>query len=148
MRHRPWHAGGMTPTLTHIALHVQDLDACVAFYSRFCGLRIVRDRTDDATRVVWLAEPGREREFIFVLLSGGPKRASLPNDFGHLGFAVASREDVDRIASEAREAGCLVWPPREEPFPVGYFCGLADPDGTFVEMSYGQPLGPGAPADD
>ena len=25
----------MSPTLTHLALHVPDLDACIAFYQRF-----------------------------------------------------------------------------------------------------------------
>ncbi|HAJ87496.1 MAG TPA: VOC family protein, partial [Pseudomonas sp.] len=25
----------MRPTLTHLALHVPDLDACIAFYTRF-----------------------------------------------------------------------------------------------------------------
>ena len=38
----------------------------------------------------------------------------------------------------------LVWPPRELPYPVAYFCALRDPDGNYVEFSYGQPLGPGA----
>ncbi len=44
----------------------------------------------------------------------------------------------------AEAAGCLAWAPRQEPYPVGYYCGLRDPDGNFVEFSYGQPLGPGA----
>ena len=51
---------------------------------------------------------------------------------------------MDAIAEKARDAGCLLWPPREEPYPVGYYCGLMDPDGNAVEFSYGQPLGPGA----
>ncbi|MEM7255614.1 MAG: hypothetical protein AAF493_29800, partial [Pseudomonadota bacterium] len=48
------------------------------------------------------------------------------------------------VAQKASDAGCLVWPPRDEPYPVGYYCGVKDPDGNFVEFSYGQPLGPGA----
>lgn len=135
----------MQPTLTHIAMHVQDLDASIAFYRRFCGMDIVHQRVSDDFRVVWLAEPGREREFIFVLLPKGPGRNQAEGDFSHLGFAVESRERVDALAEEARLAGCLLWEPREEPYPVGYYCGLVDPDGYFVEFSYGQPLGPGAP---
>jgi hypothetical protein len=50
----------------------------------------------------------------------------------------------DTIAERGRERACLVWPPRDEGFPVGYYCGLRDPNGNFVEFSYGQPLGPGA----
>lgn len=135
----------MTITLTHIALHVRDLDACVDFYQRYCGMAVTHERRDPAgSSVVWLAEPGREQEFIFVLLSGGPDRVPLENDFSHLGFAVESRDAVARLADRARIDGCLEWEPRQEPYPVGYYCGLKDPDGNFVEFSYGQPLGPGA----
>jgi catechol 2,3-dioxygenase-like lactoylglutathione lyase family enzyme len=136
----------MTPALTHIALHVRDLDACVAFYRDFCGMCLVHERGDaGAHRVVWLAEPGKEQDFIIVLVPGGPGRDQAERDYSHLGFALDSRGAVDAMAARAAAAGCLVWPPREEPYPVGYYCGLRDPDGNFVEFSYGQPLGPGAP---
>ncbi|MDH5674483.1 MAG: VOC family protein [Myxococcales bacterium] len=136
----------MRPGLTHIALHVTDLRASIDFYAAYCRLEIIHDRTDAATgtRVVWMAEPGRERDFIVVIISGGPRRTVLEGDFAHLGFAVASREEVDEIAERARVAGCLVWEPQQQPHPVGYYCGLKDPDGQYVELSYGQPLGPGA----
>ena len=134
----------MHPTLTHIALHVRDLDACISFYREFCDMDIVHERSNDGQRIVWLAEPGKEHEFIFVLIPGGPGRDQPRNDFSHFGFALESRAAVDAIAAKARERGCLLWEPRDEPYPVGYYCGLIDPDGYFVEFSYGQPLGPGA----
>ena len=143
-------SGLMTPTLTHLALHVRDLAACVAFYRNFCGLGCVHER--DARvggaggQVVWLAEPGREQDFILVMLAGGPGRDQGEGDYSHLGFALDSRAAVDAVAEKGRAAGCLIWPPREEPYPVGYYCGLRDPDGNAVEFSYGQPLGPGAAA--
>ena len=135
----------MGPVLTHLALHVRDLDDCVAFYGAYCGMKVVHERRADeeGERIVWMAEPGREAEMIFVLLPGGPGRGQQPGDNSHFGFALDSREAVDAIAERARRAGCLVWEPREEPYPVGYFCGVRDPDGNFVEFSYGQPLGPG-----
>jgi catechol 2,3-dioxygenase-like lactoylglutathione lyase family enzyme len=138
----------MAPVLTHIALHVRDLDASVRFYERHCLLRCVHRRGDPSQpgAVAWLSEAGKERDFILVLISGGPIRRVEGNDFSHLGFALDSREAVDRTAEQARSAGCLAWPPRDEPYPVGYYCGLEDPDGNFVEFSYGQPLGPGAEA--
>ncbi|MDJ0947924.1 MAG: VOC family protein [Alphaproteobacteria bacterium] len=136
----------MSGTLTHLALHVRDYDACVAFYREYCGMREVHMRIDTVTgkRVVWLAEPGREREMIFVILPGGPGRDQEDGDYSHLGFAMESREAVDAIADRARRDGRLIWEPREEPYPVGYYCGVRDPDGNAVEFSYGQPLGPGA----
>jgi catechol 2,3-dioxygenase-like lactoylglutathione lyase family enzyme len=136
----------MASSLTHLALHVRDLEACVAFYRSYCGMRVTHDRAaDDAgNRIVWLAEPGREHEFVFVLLPGGPGRGQSERDFSHFGFAMESRAAVDAIAERGRKACCLVWEPRQEPYPVGYYCGLRDPDGNFVEFSYGQPLGPGA----
>jgi catechol 2,3-dioxygenase-like lactoylglutathione lyase family enzyme len=138
----------MGPAFTHVALHVRDLDACVAFYHRFCGLVSVHERTDSKSgeRIVWLAQPGREHEFIFVLMPGGPGRDQAERDYSHFGFALESRAAVDAVAAAGEADGCLVWAPREEPYPVGYYCGLRDPDGNCVEFSYGQPLGPGAPA--
>ncbi len=133
-------------TLTHIALHVRDIAACDAFYKEFCGLRSIHERRDPdvGSRVIWLAEPGREAEFIYVLVSDGPGRAQSERDYSHAGFAMESRAAVDVVAEKAKAAGCLIWGPREEPYPVGYYCGVRDPDGNAVEFSYGQPLGPGA----
>lgn len=134
----------MRPTLTHVALHVPDLQACIEFYEEFCGLRIVHERPGKGSRIVWMAEPGKERQFIFVIMPGGQSRQLAADDYSHFGFAMDSREQVDRIAALAAAKGCLIWPPRDEAYPVGYYCGLKDPAGNYVEFSYGQPLGPGA----
>lgn len=134
----------MRPTLTHVALHVPDLEACIAFYQHYCGMCVIHERPGKGARIVWMAEPGKEHEFIFVMMPGGAHRSLAKDDYSHLGFAVASREEVDRIAAEAAGNGDLIWPPRDEPYPVGYYCGLRDPAGNHVEFSYGQPLGPGA----
>ncbi len=136
----------MDARLTHIALHVRDLDASLAFYREVCGMGIARDRIDARTgdRIVWLASPGDETRFVIVLLPGGPGRDQPEGDYSHMGFAVESRAAVDALAERGRAAGCLVWPQVDAAFPTGYFCGLRDPDGNVVEFSFGQPLGPGA----
>ena len=134
----------MSITLTHVALQVPNLDACIAFYRDFCGMQVIHQRPGKGSRIVWMAEPGRERDFIFVMMPGGSERQLAERDYSHLGFAMQSREAVDAIAARARAAGCLLWEPRDEPYPVGYYCGLRDPAGNQVEFSYGQPLGPGA----
>ena len=136
----------METTLTHIALHVRDIGACETFYKEFCGLTTVHERRDPEikSRVIWLAEPSRKNELIYVLISGGPGRDQAEKDYSHAGFAMNSRAAVDAIAAKAKAAGCLIWEPRQEPYPVGYYCGVRDPDGNAVEFSYGQPLGHGA----
>jgi catechol 2,3-dioxygenase-like lactoylglutathione lyase family enzyme len=132
----------MSVAFTHLAMHVRDLDACVDFYKTYAQMRLTHDRIDDGKRVVWLAEHGREKEFIVVLIPGGPGRQQSPTDYSHLGFALDSKDAVDMIADMARSDGILEWEPRQEPYPVGYYCGIRDPDGNFVEFSFGQPLGP------
>ena len=136
----------MRPTLTHLALHVPDLEACIQFYSQFCAMGVIHERPGKGSRIVWMAEAGKEHEFIFVIMPGGKPRELAADDYSHLGFALPSRDAVDAIAAQAQAAGCLIWAQRDEPYPVGYYCGLRDPAGNYVEFSYGQPLGPGAEA--
>jgi catechol 2,3-dioxygenase-like lactoylglutathione lyase family enzyme len=141
----------MKPFFTHVALQVKDLDISIGFYQSFCGMNITQERVDRVaggeTRVVWMAEPGRESELIFVLMPGNSALPQAPSDYSHLGFALKTREEVDAVAAQASDAGCLQWAPTQEPYPVGYYCGVRDPDGRFIEFSYGQPLGPGANLD-
>lgn len=136
----------MRPALTHVALRVRDLPATVAFYRDYCAMTVIHERGEPGTEdhIVWLAEPGRESDLIFVILPGGEGAAGESSAMSHLGFAVESRDEVDRVAAKARSEGKLVWEPRQEHYPVGYFCGVGDPDGLIVEFSYGQPLGPGS----
>jgi len=134
----------MSTAFTHLAMHVRDLEACIDFYMMYAQMRLTHDRVSDGKRVVWLAESGKEEDFIVVLIPGGPGRKKIPTDYSHLGFALESKEAVDAIADMARSDGILEWEPRQEPYPVGYYCGIRDPDGNFVEFSFGQPLGPSA----
>ena len=142
-RRAPLGFGLVTPAATHCALHVHDLAESIAFYERYCGMRVVREHGRKEP-TVWMAAKGQERQFVLVLVSGGERRRQSRNDMTHYGFAVAAREDIDRIAERAREEGRLFWEPMELPPPVGYLCGVEDPNGYVVEFSYGQPLGPGA----
>ncbi len=137
----------MSPVLTHLALHVPDVEACVAFYTRYCGLVVTHERPSSSSggRIVWMARPGDEGRFVFVLLPGGVRREPEKRALSHLGFALGSVEEVDAVAARGAAEGCLLWPPKREPYPVGYYCGMLDPAGNCVEFSYGQPLGPGAP---
>lgn len=136
----------MITSLTHLALHVDEFEATIAFYKDYCAMSECHRRSDDHSHVVWLAEPGKEREFILVVIDGGRAHEQAEDDFGHMGFAVESAARVDELAERAEREDRLAWAPREEPYPVGYYCGIRDPAGNIVEFSYGQPLGPGAPS--
>ena len=127
--------------LTHIALHVPDAQTCAAWYADYCGMVEVLRHGVKEKPVLWLAYPAKADEFVMVLISNGPHHEAAEGDYSHLGFAVNSRAEVDALAARAAADGCLLWAPREEPWPVGYYCGVLDPAGNQVEFSYGQPLG-------
>src|ERR1700683_3923945 len=103
----------MQPALTHMALHVKNLDANISFYKRFAGMSKVRYWQDEATgmRTAWLrcTKPGEA--FVLVLLEGNPKQFTNANPqspigpLSHLGFALESREAVDKIAGLGEEEG-------------------------------------------
>lgn len=129
-------------SLTHIALRSKDVAASIAFYRRYAGLHVVHDRTDDDTRVVWLAEVEEDPEFVIVVM-GMPADEQQPiRPVDHLGFAVDSRAEVDRLGALGKEDGALVLAPVEYGGVVGYICEVADPDGNVCEFSHGQPINP------
>jgi catechol 2,3-dioxygenase-like lactoylglutathione lyase family enzyme len=130
----------MGTRLTHIAFHVGAMDACIEFYQRYCNLEITNDQVRGGRRVVLMAEPGRGASFVLQLLAGGTDKDSTPEEDQHLGFAVDSREKVDRLAAMAADEGILLFETFEAPFPVGYICGVKDPNGNTVEISYGHLL--------
>ncbi len=134
------------PTLTHLALHVPDLDACIAFYETFCGMRVIHRRPGKGSQIVWMAEPGQGTTL--HLRHHARRPAAQPGQRRLQSFRLRPLQPrrVDDLARRAEAAGCLVWAPRDEPYPVGYYCGLRDPAGNYVEFSYGQPLGPGSEA--
>lgn len=143
------------PLLTHLALHVADLDRSIHFYTRIAGMALVHQRDDRETnqRTAWVSSPAGEGagDFVIVLLCGDPSlfggaRPQVPiGPLSHLGFAVDTREDVDRIAERAREAGILLREPEYVNEVVSYICFVRDPDGHSVEFSHGQTLGRRAP---
>ncbi|NNL67786.1 MAG: VOC family protein [Myxococcales bacterium] len=135
-------AGSRPAQLTHVALRVRDVDASIAFYRKYAGFVPIHDRTDDDTRVVWLSEVPEDPYFVIVLMAmpadPWPKRR--PVD--HLGFSVAARAEVDRLAEVARDDDVLVLSPSDYGPVVGYICEVADPDGNVCEFSHGQAIDP------
>lgn len=122
---------------THIALEVSDMARAVDFYERYGALSVVhrRPRTDHSQEVVWLADG--LRPFVLVLIETG--RVTTPlKPMAHLGIAVESKAEVDRLADLARAAGILSRQPEDSGPPVGYWALLSDPDGHTLEIAFGQ----------
>ena len=130
-----------TASLTHVAIHSRDITASVDFYQSYCGLVEVHRRVEHDVTVVWLAEPARRHEFVIVLIGVAHEDAAEPGPVAHLGYAVTSTDEVDRLGAMGVGAGILVEPPHDAGPIVGYFCIVRDPDGNSVEFSYGQSLG-------
>lgn len=128
-------------TCTHVALLCRDIEASVAFYREHVGLDEVHRRVDGGTVVVWLGEKERKEDFVLVLIDADHADAVEPAPLAHLGYAVASREDVDRAYAQAERAGLTAQAPVYAGPIVGYYCLVRDPDGNWVEFSYGQSLG-------
>ncbi|MCA1845406.1 MAG: VOC family protein, partial [Actinobacteria bacterium] len=85
------------------------------------------------------------RPFVLVLIETGKPFEHRLAGHAHLGVACDSREEVDRLAGRAGEAGCLLSGPSDSGPPLGYWAFLSDPDGHQLELSYGQNEPPPAP---
>jgi catechol 2,3-dioxygenase-like lactoylglutathione lyase family enzyme len=128
--------------MTHVALRTRQMDASIEFYRRYAGLHRVHERSDEGVRVVWLSHREHDPEFVIVLLELPFEPATEPQAHDHLGFDVASREEVDAIAAQAQLEGCLKRSAADGGPIVGYFCMLRDPSGNTCEFSFGQPINP------
>jgi catechol 2,3-dioxygenase-like lactoylglutathione lyase family enzyme len=125
---------------THVALQVREIERSIAFYRRYCGMKVVHERREEC-RVVWLGWGEDPPRFVIVLLESDYPRNEQP-PWQHIGMALDSREEVDEVYQRALRDGLSGgWPPAEGGPVVGYYCGLRDPDGNMVEFSFGQRLG-------
>jgi catechol 2,3-dioxygenase-like lactoylglutathione lyase family enzyme len=131
----------MSAKCTHVAIHSRDVESSVAFYRRYCDVVEVHRRVEHGTTVVWLGERGREREFVIVLIGVPHEDAVEPAPMAHLGYAVESRAEVDRLGALGERDDIVVEAPKDAGPVVGYFCIVRDPDGNWVEFSHGQSLG-------
>ena len=124
---------------THVALPVSNVDASIAFYSKYARMQVVHRRTDSTTKsdVVWLGD--LTRPFVIVLIAM-PKVDNPLLPIAHLGVACESSEEVDRLCNEARLERVLQAGPQDDGYPVGYWAFISDPDGHTLEISYGQEI--------
>jgi catechol 2,3-dioxygenase-like lactoylglutathione lyase family enzyme len=125
--------------LTHLALAVRAIDASVDFYKTYAGMQVVHQRKDAGTgvNVAWLSD--LTRPFVIVLIESGAPASPL-RPLSHLGVALRSRGEVDRLCEQARREARRVDGPQDSGYPVGYWAFIEDPDGHTVELSFGQEI--------
>lgn len=131
----------MQPRMTHICLHVENLQDCARFYRSYCHLKVLDDRSVNGEGSIYMAATENAMEPVLQLKSGGKLRIADKSDDGHFGFAVDSRDAVDAIALRGGKDGVLFFE-ADEYLPGAYFCVLLDPNGNCVEFSYNHPVPP------
>ena len=132
----------MKPRITLLTLGVDDLERSVAFYRDGLGL---------ATKGIVGAEFESGAVAFFNLESGLKlalwPRKSLSADSGlplqkpsstefSIAHNVASREEVDAVIEQARQAGARIVKPAQETFYGGYAGYFQDPDGHLWEVAF------------
>ena len=55
----------MPPKMTHICLHVENLQQRATFYERYCGLSVVKDRTEGGEGSIYMMEQNQEHGIVF-----------------------------------------------------------------------------------
>jgi hypothetical protein len=139
----------MKPRITMITIGVDDLDRSLRFYRDGLGL---------PTKGIF-GEEFEHGAVAFFDLQAGLKlaiwpRASISNDSGiplskpsptelTLGHNLASKDEVDAVMEQARNAGALIVKPAQETFWGGYAGYFQDPDGHLWESVWNPQLLPG-----
>ena len=138
------------PRCDHAAFRVADLDRSIAFYERVLPARLVsRVQREDRwrTEIATLRPEGQE-DFAIVLLM--PRRVRFllrlfhtlvprqTRSHEHLGFAVATRAQLDERAAAARAAGARIANPVTHlESRDAWLLEAHDPDGNAVEWIFG-----------
>jgi len=115
--------------LAHTMIRVKDLDASLAFYTGFLGLREVRrkDIGSEAT-LVFLAD-AEDRYRIELTCNHGRDDYTLGDQFGHLAFFT---DDLERVVGDVERRG---WTYRRSRPEVGSkYIFVKDPNGYDVEI--------------
>ena len=137
--------GPKRATWTHIALHVKDVDATIAWYERFTHLTLLDRDEDEDGKSAWIGDAKGASPFVLVagqFYEGHDPFAPMDHHpmgpFAHIGIELSSKQAVDDVAALAKAQGCLAFGPMQMPKRIGYICFAKDPDGNTVEFSYDQ----------
>jgi catechol 2,3-dioxygenase-like lactoylglutathione lyase family enzyme len=120
-------------------VRVADLAAAERFYDALLPALGFTERYHGETWKVWATvEPLPGTAYFAVTESA----EHVANE-NRIAFCVAGREDVERVAAVAREAGALeLSGPKEMPYGPGYYASFfADPSGNRLEVYVRPPEG-------
>ena len=120
---------------THIGLPVSDVSKSVAFYEKWAGMKVT-ERVEHPFGIKAARLSSKGQPFVLSLFEA-PAAPSLVG-LGHLGMTLASNEDVDKLAADAKKEGIGVIGPEDTGSELGYQVFLSDPDGNNLEFSAGQ----------
>ena len=110
-------------------IRVRDLDAAVAFYTDFLGLREVRRRPigDEATLVFLTDDRGAYH--LELTHNHDGRDYELGSQFGHLAFHV---DELEPVVAEIESRGW--WYRRSKPESSSRYVFVKDPDGYDIEI--------------
>ena len=132
----------MKPRLTVITLGIDDLERALRFYRGGLGLQtqgVVGEEFEHGRAAFFDLQPG-------LKLAIWPRK-SLSHDSGlavsepsptdcSLGHNVSSREEVDAVMRQAKQAGAVIVKPARDTFWGGYAGYFQDPDGHLWEVAW------------
>lgn len=130
----------MKPRITVLTLGVDDLERSLAFYRDGMGLPtegIVGTEFEHGAVAFFDLQAGlklaiwRRQDLAHEAKVGQTPPSSTEMTIGH---NVASKEEVDRVLDQARQAGAVVTDPAHDTFWGGYSGHFMDPDGHLWEV--------------
>lgn len=138
----------MQPRVTVITLGVDDLERALRFYRDGLGLNtegIVGREFEHGAVAFFDLQPGLKLAIwprgSIAHDTGLALSQSSPTEFT-LGHNVLSREEVDSVMEQARQAGATIVKPAQETFWGGYAGYFQDPDGHLWEVVWNPQLLP------
>jgi catechol 2,3-dioxygenase-like lactoylglutathione lyase family enzyme len=117
--------------LNHLDLHVPDVDAAVAFFTRYFDLTLIDVRGNGALAIL------SDGQGLELVLSQPAEKLGATDQLGrpvsyHVGFIVDDRTSVDRINAAMIADGLDVRPPREMRGGWLFYCSA--PGNVLVEV--------------
>ena len=115
--------------LAHTMIRVKDLDATLAFYTDFLGLKKVRQKPiGDEAELVFLTDASGNYHLELTHNKDG-RDYTLGDQFGHLAFHV---DDLDAVIARVEQEGW--WYRRSRPENSSQYIFVKDPNGYDIEI--------------